>query len=210
MKDVLKTWTTTVGVVCKDAIVLAADKRATAGNFIVDKKVEKVVPINDKMALTMAGTVSDVQLLIKLIKAELKLKTLRTNRESTVKEAAHLMSGMVYSNIRKMSMIPGISHFLLGGLDTSGLHLFDLYPDGSITEIDDFVSSGSGSVIAYGVLENDYKKDMSKEEGVNFAIRALSAALQRDAASGEGVDVYVISKKGVEKAAQKMLDTKLK
>jgi proteasome beta subunit len=210
MKDVLKTGTTTVGVVCKDAIVLAADKRATAGNFIVDKKVEKVVPINDKMALTMAGTVSDVQLLIKLIKAELKLKTLRTNRESTVKEAAHLMSGMVYSNIRKMSMIPGISHFLLGGLDTSGLHLFDLYPDGSITEIDDFVSSGSGSVIAYGVLENDYKKDMSKEEGVNFAIRALSAALQRDAASGEGVDVYVISKKGVEKAAQKMLDTKLK
>ncbi|MFH1506349.1 MAG: proteasome subunit beta [archaeon] len=209
MKDVLKTGTTTVGLMCKDAVVLAADKRATAGHFIVDKKVEKVVPINDKMALTMAGVVSDVQLLIKLIKAELKLKSLRTNRDSTVKEAANLLSGMVYSNIRKMSMIPGISHFLLGGTDSSGVHLFDLYPDGSITDIDDFVSSGSGSVIAYGVLEGDYKKDLSKEEGINLAIKALSAAMQRDSASGQGVDVYVITKKGVEKAAQKLVDTRL-
>jgi len=209
MKDVLKTGTTTVGIMCKDAVILAADKRATAGNFIVDKKVEKVVPINDKMALTMAGTVSDVQLLIKLTKAELKLKNLRTNRENTVKEAANLMSGMVYSNIRKMSMIPGVSHFLLGGTDNSHVHLFDIYPDGSITDIEDFVSSGSGSVIAYGVLESDYKKDMTKEEGINLAVKALSAAIQRDSASGQGIDVYTITKKGVEKAMQKILDTRL-
>ena len=137
------------------------------------------------------------------------IKRVMLHLESTVKEAANLLSGMVYSNIRKMSMIPGVSHFLLGGVDKSGLHLFDLYPDGSVTEIDDFVSSGSGSVIAYGVLESDYKKDMSKEEGINFVIKTINAAMQRDSASGQGIDVYVITKKGVEKALQKLVNTKI-
>jgi len=209
MDDVLKTGTTTVGIVCKDCIILGADKRATAGHFIANKKVEKVVPINDYIALTTAGTVSDIQLLVKLIKAELKLKEIRTNRKSSVKEAANLLAGMVYSNIRRISMIPGVSHFLIGGFD-SNKHLFDLYPDGSIAEIDDFVSSGSGSVMAYGVLETNYKKDRSEEEGINLIIKCLNAAMQRDSASGEGIDIFVIDKKGVRKALQKIIDTRIK
>ncbi|MBC8501186.1 MAG: proteasome subunit beta [DPANN group archaeon] len=209
MDEILKTGTTTVGIVCKDCIILGADKRATAGHFIANKKVEKVVPINDYIALTTAGTVSDIQLLVKLIKAELKLKEIRTNRKSSVKEAANLLAGMVYSNIRRISMIPGVSHFLIGGFD-SNKQLFDLYPDGSIAEIDDFVSSGSGSVMAYGVLETNYKKDMSEEEGINLIIKCLNAAMQRDSASGEGIDVFVIDKKGVRKALQKIIDTRIK
>ncbi|NQU98894.1 proteasome subunit beta [Candidatus Woesearchaeota archaeon] len=208
MDKVLETGTTTVGVVCKDCIVLGADKRATAGHFIANKKVEKVVPINDYMAVTTAGTVSDIQLLIKLIKAELKLKEIRTNRKPSVKEGANLLAGMVYSNIRKMSMIPGISHFLVGGYD-SEKHLYDLYPDGSIADIDDFVSSGSGSVIAYGVLETNYKKDMSEEEGINLIKQSLNAAMQRDSASGEGIDIFVIDKKGIRRALQKIINTRI-
>lgn len=208
-KDIMKTGTTTVGIKCKDGIVLAADKRATAGYFIANKHVDKIFAITDFMALTTAGTVSDVQLLIKLVKAELRLKLVRTNRAANVKEAANLLAGLVYSNIRKMSMIPGISHFLFAGYDNTGFHLYDLYPDGSLTECDDFVSSGSGSVMAYGVLETLFKKGISIEEGIKIATKAVSAAIQRDAGSGEGLDVVTITTKGVKKVLTKELNTRL-
>ncbi len=204
--EVLNTGTTTVGLMCKDCVVLAADKRATAGNFIASKNVNKVIPINNRTALTMSGVVSDLQLLIKLLKAELKLKSIRVDREPSVKEAANLLTNIVYNNVRKFSVIPGITHFLLGGFDNT-TQLYDLYADGSITEIDDFVSSGSGSVIAYGVLEGNYKKDLSEAEGVELAVKSVNAALQRDSASGEGIDVYVINKAGVRKAASKKVNT---
>ena len=205
--EVLNTGTTTVGLICKDCVVLAADKRAPAGTFIASKNVNKVLPINDRMALTMSGVVSDLQLLIKILKAELKLKSIRVDREPSVKEAANLMTNIVYNNVRKFSVIPGITHFLLGGFDNS-TQLYDLYADGSITDIDDFVSSGSGSVIAYGVLEANYKKDLSEADGVELAVKSVNAALQRDSASGEGIDVYVINKAGVRKAASKKVNTR--
>ena len=205
--EVLNTGTTTVGLMCKDCVVLAADKRATAGNFIASKNVNKVIPINNRTALTMSGVVSDLQLLIKLLKAELKLKSIRVDREPSVKEAANLLTNIVYNNVRKFSVIPGITHFLLGGFDNT-TQLYDLYADGSITEIDDFVSSGSGSVIAYGVLESSYKKDLSEAEGIELAVKSVNAALQRDSASGEGIDVYVINKAGVRKAASKKVNTR--
>jgi proteasome beta subunit len=205
--EVLNTGTTTVGIMCKDCVVLAADKRATAGNFIASKNVDKVIPINDRMALTTSGVVSDIQLLVKLLKAELKLKAIRVDREPSVKEAANLMTNIIYNNVRKFSLIPGITHFLLGGADST-LQLYDLYADGSITEVDDFVSSGSGSVIAYGVLEANYKKDLTEAEGVDLAVKSVNAAMQRDSASGEGIDVYVINKAGMRKAAQKKVNTK--
>ncbi|MBN1646088.1 proteasome subunit beta [Candidatus Woesearchaeota archaeon] len=211
MNDIeqLKTGTTTVGVKCKDCIVLAADKRATAGHFIADKRVEKVKKINDTMALTTAGSVSDLQLLEKYIKAELKLKEIRSGRTNTVKEAANLLSSLVYSNIRAFSAIPGITHFLFGGTDNSGLHLYELYPDGSLTHIQDFVSSGSGSVMAYGVLETLYKENLNEGEGIELVVKALNAALQRDSASGNGVDIFVINSSGVRKVETKILNTKL-
>ncbi|MBN2454386.1 proteasome subunit beta, partial [Candidatus Woesearchaeota archaeon] len=133
-ENVMKTGTTTIGILCRDGIVLAADKRATMGNFIADKKSDKIYQIDDKLALTTAGTVSDIQLLTKLIKAELKLKEVRTGRKPSVKEAANLLSGMIYSNIRKFSLIPGLSHFILGGVDDSGTRIYDLFVDGSLTE----------------------------------------------------------------------------
>ncbi|MFH1400565.1 MAG: proteasome subunit beta [Nanoarchaeota archaeon] len=206
MTELLKTGTTTVGIVCKDAIILAADKRATAGNFIVDKKVEKVRPINDRLAVTTAGSVSDLQLLVRYLRSELKLKEIRSGRSSTIKEAANLLSGMIYGNIRSFSVIPGITHFLLAGYDTD-VHLYDLYPDGSLTPIDDFVSSGSGSVFAYGVLESQYKANMTKEEGIAMAKAAVNVALQRDSASGNGIDVYCVSSQGVVKVETKLVST---
>src|SRR3989338_5512868 len=167
-KELMKTGTTTVALMCKDGIVLAADKRATSGYLIANKKFEKIINISDNIAVTVAGTVSDVQLLAKYIKAELKLKQIRTDRENTVKEAANLLSMLVYNNIRKLSLIPGISHFIVGGKDEAGFHIYDLSPDGSIAEIDDYNTSGSGSVMVYGVMETLYKKNMSIDDGIFF------------------------------------------
>ncbi len=205
-ENVLK-GTTTVGIKCKDGIVLAADKRATAGNLIVNKKTDKIYRISDSMAITMAGTVSDAQLLSKLIKAELNLKKLRSGRDSTVRESANLLAGMVYSNIRKMSMIPGISHFLLGGRDDTGYYLFDVFADGSLTEEDEYITSGSGSVMAYGVLETLFKRDMSLDEGVELAIKSINAALQRDSATGNGIKIITITEKGIQETFNKEINT---
>lgn len=205
----LKTGTTTVALVCKDGIVLAADKRATSGYLISFKKFEKIISISEDIAVTVAGTVSDVQLLTKYIKAELRLKKIRTGRENTVKEASNLLAALVYSNIRKLSLIPGISHFLVGGKDESGFHVYDLSPDGSIVEIDDYVSSGSGSVMAYGVLETLYKETMSLEEGIKLAVKCINAAVQRDIASGNGIDIVSITHEGVKKVLSKEISTKI-
>ncbi len=204
--DTLKTGTTTVGIVCKDCVILAADKRATAGNLIVDKSVKKVVPINDYLAVTTAGSVSELQQLMKYLKAELQLKDLRTNRQSTIKEAANFLGGMVYTTLRTTG---GVAHFLVAGVDKEGTHLYDIYPDGSLTSVDEYVSSGSGSVFAYGVLENRYTKGLSQEEGVKLAITTINSSLQRDAFSGQGIDVFVISKDGVKQAHHQLLNTQL-
>jgi len=202
MEEQLKTGTTTIAIVCKDGLVLAADR-------IVNKNITKIHEISENMVLTMAGSVSDVQLLIKFVKAELRLKKVRSRRDMTVKETANLLAGMVYSNIRRFSVIPGISQFILGGRDNEGLHVYDIYPDGSVTEVTDYVSSGSGSVMAYGVLETLYKENISVEEGVKIAFKALNAAIQRDSASGSGFDIMTVTSKGLKHVVGKQIEKKV-
>jgi len=207
--NIMKTGTTTVAIKCRDGVVLAADKRVTAGYLIANKKFNKIIAINEKIAVTCAGTVSDVQLLVKLLRAELKLKDIRSSTETTVSEAVHLLSTMVYNNIRKFSAIPGISHFVVGGTDNAGQHVFDVGADGSIQEVDDYVSSGSGSVMAYGVLEALYKDNLSVVEASEIVKKAINAAVQRDIASGNGIDIVVITKDGVKKAVTQQLVYKI-
>ena len=197
----IKKGTTTVGLVYKDGVILAADRRATAGTLIVDKKAQKTHIINENTAVTIAGSVADAQLLVKLIRAETKLKAIRTGRAPTMKETANMLGSFLYSNLRQY--FPGIAHFLLGGRDGEGTHLYDLYPDGSVTDVDDYSSSGSGSVIAYGVLESQYKKDMSADDAIRLAIKAVNSAMQRDSASGNGIDVVKITKSGIERVFSK-------
>ena len=203
-----KTGTTTIGIKCRDGIVLAADKRA-GGGIIVDKRAQKVYKVTDNIALTMAGTASDAQLITKLISAELRLMEIRKEKVVTVKEAANLLSGIVYQNIRRPSMIPGISHFILAGKDNRGFHIFDIYPDGSLSECIDFLSSGSGSVMAYGVLETLWKPNMSMDEGIQLVVKGINAAIQRDMNSGDGIDVFTITNEGVKVAITKAISNKV-
>lgn len=208
-ENLVKTGTTTVGIVCKDGIVLAADRRATAGYMISSKKFEKVAMITNNIAVTMAGLVSDAQLIIKIIKAQLKLNSIRRNKEPTVKEAANLLGSLVYHNIRRFSAVPGIVGFLIGGKDNTGFYLYNLGVDGSITTADDYESDGSGSPFALGVLESSYVKNMSINDGVKLAVKAINTALQRDIASGNGIDVVTITKEGVKKVLERELEVKL-
>ena len=203
----VKTGTTTIAMICKDGVVVAADKRSTAGNLVANKKQVKVVQIADKMLVAQAGLVSDAQLLSKLIRAEIKLKDIQTGRPCTVKEVANLLAGMLYSNIRRPTMIPGIVAFLLGGVDDEGFHVYNLGIDGSVTKKDDFDSEGSGSVFALGVLETMWKKGMTGDECVALAVRAVNAALQRDSCTGNGIDVWLITQDGAREVLMKEIDT---
>ncbi len=209
-EKLLKTGTTTIGIVCKDGIVLAADKRASAGYLIAHRKQEKIQKISDDMAVTQAGLVSDAQLLTKVIKAQLRLEELKRKRKPSVKEAANLLAGLLYQNIRQMSMVPGIVGFLLAGVDRAGFHLYDLGIDGSATSLDDFGSTGSGSLVAYGVLETLYKKGLDINEGVKLALKAINAAIKRDMPTGDGVDIFTITRRGVKKIFTKEIDISIK
>lgn len=205
-KDVIKTGTTTVGLVCKDGVILGADRRASAGYMVADKRAHKVIQINDEMALTIAGLVSDAQLLTKIIKAQLKLIEIRKGRKSTVKQAANLLAGLVYGSVRRMSMVQSIVGFLLAGKDNRGFHLFNVGIDGSLSEMDDYVCDGSGMMFATGVLEANYRKNMSLNEGMKLVIQALTTAMKRDIATGNGIDIFTITKDGAKFALRKELE----
>jgi proteasome beta subunit len=206
-EQVLKTGTTTLGIVAKDGIVMAADKRATVGNQIIVSKIDKVIRVGERFVVTIAGTASEAVMLSRHISAELKLKELRSGNEVTVKEAANLLAQFVYNNIRQPSVIQGVTHFLFAGYDKTGTHLYDVFPDGSITEIDTYFSSGSGSVFAYGVLDSKYQKSMNVQEAAEIAKDAIRAAVKRDSASGNGYDIVKVTPEGVEDVANVMFTT---
>lgn len=206
--NVLKTGTTTLGIVCKDGIILAADKRATAG-YVASKKELKILQITDRIAITTAGTVSDIQLLAKIVRAEVRLKDYNSNRGSGTREVAHLLAGLMYHNIRKFSVIPGVVGFLLGGYDSEGPKLFELSPDGALMESEDYATDGSGSVFALGVFETLYKKGLSTDDGVSLAVKALNAALQRDIYSGNGIYVVKVTGDGVKTVLERDINVGL-
>jgi len=204
----IKSGTTTLGLVCKDGIVLAADKRTTAGGtFIVRKDSDKITQLTDNMAVTTAGTVSDIQMFVKLLKAELKLRSIRNGRIVNIKEASSLAARMMYESARQY--FPSMAQTLLGGYDNTGTHLYTIDPDGAVLEFKDYYTTGSGSPMVFGVLENSFKDGMSIKEGEELAVKAVSAAIQRDPASGNGIDVMIITKDGVKRTVQKKITNTL-
>jgi proteasome beta subunit len=203
----IQTGTTTLGIICKDGAVLAADNRATAGHFIARKDVEKVVQINDNIAVTTAGSVSDIQMFVKLFRAELKLKSMKSGRTVNVKEAANFAARISYDNARQY--FPSMTHLLIGGYDSVGARVYEVDIDGCILDVKDYVSTGSGSVLVYGILENVYKDTLTVKDAEDLAVKAVSAAMQRDSGSGNGIDVLTITKNGLKKNVQKRVSGNL-
>lgn len=191
----VSTGTTTVGIVCKDGIVLAAEKKATMGYLVATKKDVKIVEIMPHIAMTQAGMVGDVQALARYLIAESKLYELRTRRRIPVKAAASLLSNILYGG--RWSYLPYMVQIILAGYDETGPNLFILHPDGSSLEEKDYFSTGSGSPMAFGVLETLFKEGLSTDECKKIAARAVRAAVERDIASGgKGIDIAVIDKDG--------------
>ena len=185
--------TTTVGMVCSDGIVFAADKRATMGYLIANKEVEKIAKVDDRMAMTIAGSVADAQALVRLIRAEIQLYKLKKGREMSVNSASSLLSNLMY----QYKFFPFYVQILIGGVD-EGPSIYNLDPLGGMTE-ETFVSTGSGSPVAYGLLEDNYVAEKPIKENLGIAARAISVAMKRDCATGEGVDLVSITKAGFRK-----------
>lgn len=205
--NTLKTGTTTVGIVCKDAVVLAADMRATVGSMIFEEDAEKVHQVANNIALTISGGVAAAQLIIKHIKSQIKLHELRVQRTLSVKEVSNMTAGWLQGIVRYGSIV----HFLMGGYDTqNGPTLFDVFPDGSVMPKKSCFASGSGSVFALPILDSNYKENMSEEEGIALAEQAISNAIRRDSASGNGINIMVINKDGVRKLPAKVVDGSFK
>lgn len=195
MEENYKKGTTTIGVVCKDGVILASDKRASMGYLIASKEVEKTFQITDKIALTIAGIAADGQKLAQYLRAEMDLYRMNSGIEPTLTVASNLMSNILFG--RAKTFIPYIVQLILGGEDEDGT--FALYtqdPSGSNIKETKFNATGSGSPMAFGVLEDNYSENMSVDDGIKLAVRAMASALKRDMATGEGVDVTVINKDG--------------
>ena len=192
-EEMRKTGTTTIGVICDNAVVLGADKKATMGYMVASKDVKKILPLDDHIALTIAGLVGDAQALERYIKAEIKLYSLKEERKISVNSAANLIANILYSR----RFYPYIVQLVVGGYDKEPkLYSFD--PSGSLSEEKEYFSTGSGSPYALGVLEDKYKKGMSVEDAKVMVARAIRSARERDIASGgKGIDIVVIDSKGM-------------
>lgn len=211
--SILKTGTTILGIVCKDGVVMAADRQITAGgSLVVGKTYRKVVQVNDYLIGSWTGGLADAQRLSKLIAAELRLKELKSKSRPTVKQAANLVSAITYAQIRQPSMIPSIVGMLVGGFDEDGsTKLFSISPGGSIIEVEDYdANMGSGMPFVLGLLERLYKKGLTIEEGIELAKEALKSSTQRDVGSGYGIDIFAITKEGIKKMVEQEIKSEFK
>jgi proteasome beta subunit len=201
-KNILKSNTSLVGIVCKDGVVLGADRRSTAGSIVMNKDSQKIHKINEYIAASYTGGVADIQLTNKILAAELRLKELKTKSRASAEESANLLAMLVYKNIRTPSMIPSIVGTLVAGINEDGsAELYTIEPAGGIQKVKDFDANfSSGMPYILGLLERQWKKDLTIQEGVELATESLKASTQRDVGSGNGIDVFTISKDGIKHA----------
>jgi len=181
--------TTIVGIKTKEGVVLGSDRRASKGFFIGSKITQKIAKVDDTLAIAIAGQLSDAEYLIRVAKAERKLLELRRGFPLTVKESSRLIANLAYSGLK--SYQPYFVELLVAGVDDNGGHIYAADMSGAITT-EDFASSGSGSPIAYGVLESVYHENITNEEAKEIATKAVAAAMERDPGSGNGIDVLII------------------
>jgi proteasome beta subunit len=181
--------TTIVGILCKDGVVLSSDKRASKGFFIGSKLTQKILKVDDSLAVAIAGQVSDAEYLVNAVRAERALVTLQRGYPLTVKETTKLISNVAYQGMK--SYQPYFAEFIVAGVDSFGPHVYVTDMSGAVSA-ENFVSSGSGSPIAYGVLESNYKENISVEQAKILGTNAVQAAMERDPGSGNGIDVVAI------------------
>ena len=205
--SIIKTGTTILGIVCKDGVVMASDRQSTAGNIVLSKNTEKTVRVGENFLFSGCGLAATSQRTKKILEAELKLKELKSGSKPTVKQAASLLSMMIYSQIRQPSMIVDQLGAMFGGFNEDGtFEVYTLDPAGTVDKVEDYDANfGSGMPYVLGLLERQYKENMTVKEGVELALEALKSSTQRDTGSGYGFDVYTITKSGISKVVDQKI-----
>ncbi|MHA1485586.1 MAG: proteasome subunit beta [Promethearchaeota archaeon] len=188
----LKTGTTTVGLVCKDAVILGTDRRATMSYFVASKTADKLHKIQEHLYMTIAGGVADAMYLVDVLRAETALFQLKGEAPIKVKSAGKMLSNILYQN----KMYPFQVGLILGGVtEEEGPALLNLGAYGSILP-EKFCAVGSGQNFSYGVLEAKYKDNLSISAAKEIIIKAITSSIIRDMASGNGIDIAIIKKDG--------------
>jgi proteasome beta subunit len=190
--DQIKKGTTTCALTCKDGVVLAADTRASAGLFIADRHVMKIQRVDRHLAMTIAGGVADAQNLVDTMRYNANIYRLQNKELMPVKSAARLCSNILFNQ----RYFPYYVQIIMAGHtkeEGGQINNIDLF--GSLTS-EKFISTGSGSPVAYGYLESEYKEGMSVNEAYKVAMQAIAAAIRRNAGTGDSINVVIIDENG--------------
>jgi proteasome beta subunit len=190
--------TTTVGILCDGGVVLASESRATMGNFIASTTAKKIYQVDDLIGLTTAGVVGDAQSLVRMVQVEARLYKMQRGEPLTVKALTTMLANVLSSR----RYYPYYVQLVVGGVDRYGPKMYSLDALGGQIEERKIVSSGSGSPIAYGVLEAMYKPGISMEDGTTLAARAIHTAMKRDSASGNKIELVRITKDKYEEVGE--------
>ena len=199
----IKKGTTTCALSCSDGVVLAADTRASAGMFIADKHVMKIQNVDKHLGMTIAGGVADAQNLVDTMRYNANLYRINNKRIIPVQSAARLCSNILFNQ----RYFPYYVQIIMAGYEGKGtgqVYNIDLF--GSLTE-EKFISTGSGSPVAYGYLESEFKENMSVDEAYKVALQAIAAAIRRNAGTGDGINVVIIDKNGYRELSKEVKDT---
>ena len=183
--------TTTVAIKVKDGVVLCADMRASAGYFIANNNTMKIQKIEQHAGLTLAGGVADAQNIVDVLRYHANVHRIQNQEPIPIKSLARLTSLM----FRQNRGYPFIADILVGGYDNQGPQLFNIDMFGSVEE-KNYVTTGSGSPVAYGLLEEEYKDNLTLDEAKSIALRAVKAAITRNIGTGDGINVALIDKNG--------------
>lgn len=183
---------TTIGIVCKNGVILASEKRVSYGYMVLSKTGKKVFKITEYTGAACAGIVADMQILIRQVEAYVKLYELDHERRTSVRAVAKTMSNLLFQR----RYFPYITQTIVGGVDNEGNSVYILDPLGSVIP-DKYAAVGSGAEIAIGVLEDAYSDSLDIYDGKELVIRTMKAALARDTASGNGIDILSITKDGI-------------
>ncbi len=189
---------TTIGLVFSDGVILASEKRVTYGSMIMSKTVKKVFRIADHVGAACAGLVSDMQILAREVEAQAKLFAYDAKRPMPVKAAAKVMSNVLFNN----RMSPLITQTIVGGMDYDAPAIYVLDVLGSLLP-DEYAAVGSGAQMATGVLEQGYKDNMSMQDAKALVLKSIKSAIRRDTMSGDGVDILIVTKKGIQEETVK-------
>ena len=181
---------TVVGISYNSGVILAAEKRVSFGNFVVNKNIKKTFSVTDQVGAACAGMVADMQILVRQVEALSKIRRLETRRGVPPNSVAKLMSVIMFER----RYFPLLTQVIVGGVDAKP-EIYTLDPLGSVLP-DDYAAVGTGAEMALGIMDAEYKPDMSEEKAKELAVRAIKSAIQRDAASGDGIDVLFVTKNG--------------